>query len=192
MSFMKKIALIALVTIISTALISCGNTNEKSNNTTTENKTTSASTTGQAGVKDDVSKAHILKIAKESPDHTILAKAIEAAGIQNVLVNPGPLTVFAPTNEAFKALPESTLDDLMKPENKSKLAKILTSHASPASLDQDQLAKGMNVYLATGQYVQSEKKDGDIYVNGAKILGSVDATNGQVHVVDKVFLVAAN
>ncbi len=192
MSFMKKIALIALVTIISTALISCGNTNEKSNSTTTENKTTSASTTGQAGVKDDVSKAHILKIAKESPDHTILAKAIEAAGIQNVLVNPGPLTVFAPTDEAFKALPEGTLDDLMKPENKSKLAKILTSHASPASLDQDQLAKGMNVYLATGQYVQSEKKDGDIYVNGAKILGSVDATNGQVHVVDKVFLVAAN
>jgi len=192
MSFMKKIALIALVTIISTALISCGNTNKKSNSTTTENKTTSASTTGQAGVKDDVSKAHILKIAKESPDHTILAKAIEAAGIQNVLVNPGPLTVFAPTDEAFKALPEGTLDDLMKPENKSKLAKILTSHASPASLDQDQLAKGMNVYLATGQYVQSEKKDGDIYVNGAKILGSVDATNGQVHVVDKVFLVAAN
>ncbi|TYP93836.1 Uncaracterized surface protein containing fasciclin (FAS1) repeats [Fodinibius salinus] len=192
MSIVQKIASTALVMIISTALISCGNTKEKPNNTTTQNETTSASTTGQAGVKDDASKAHILQIAKESPDHTILAKAIEAAGIQNVLANPGPLTVFAPTDDAFKALPEGTLDDLMKPENKSKLAKILTSHASPASLDQDQLAKGTNVYLATGQYVKSEKKDGDIYVNGAKILGSVDASNGEVHVVDKVFLVAAN
>ncbi|WP_445666206.1 fasciclin domain-containing protein [Fodinibius sp. AD559] len=190
MSILKKVGTIVLVTAISMALISCGNTEEKSNNTS-KNQSTSASTTGQAGVVDDESKAHILRIAKESPDHTILEKAIEAAGIQNVLVNPGPLTVFAPTDEAFKALPEGTLDDLMKPENKSKLAKILTSHASPASLSKDQLAKGMNVYLATGQYVQSEVKDGDVYVNGAKILGSVDASNGEVHVVDKVFLVAA-
>jgi len=189
MSIIQKVGTLVLVTIISMALISCGNTEEKSNNTT-QNKSTSASTTGQAGVVDDESKAHILRIAKESPDHTILAKAIEAAGIQNVLVNPGPLTVFAPTDEAFKALPEGTLDNLMKPENKSKLAKILTSHASPASLDQDQLAKGMNVYLATGHYVQSEQKDGNVYINGAKIVGSVVASNGYDHVDDKVFLVA--
>ncbi|MDZ7808451.1 MAG: fasciclin domain-containing protein [Gracilimonas sp.] len=171
-------------------LISCGNTQDKSNNSATENQSVSASNTGQAGVVDDESQAHILRIAKESPDHTILEKAIEAAGIQNVLANPGPLTVFAPNDEAFKALPEGTLDDLMKPENKSKLAKILTSHASPASLSKDQLAKGMDVYLATGHYVKSEEKDGEVYVNGAKILASVDASNGEVHVVDKVFLVA--
>lgn len=189
MSILQKLYTIVMVTAISMVLISCGNTEEKSSNTS-QNTTASASTTGQAGVVDDESKAHILRIAKESPDHTILAKAIEAAGIQNVLVNPGPLTVFAPTDEAFKALPEGTLDNLMKPENKSKLAKILTSHASPASLDQDRLATGMNVYLATGQYVQSEKKDDNVYINGAKILGTVDASNGYVHVVDKVFLVA--
>jgi len=190
MNFTQKIGTVALVMVISMALISCGNTEEKSSNTA-QNRTASASTTGQAGVVDDESKAHILRIANESPDHTILAKAIEAAGIQNVLVNPGPLTVFAPTDAAFEALPEGTLDNLMKPENKSKLAKILTSHASPASLNKDRLASGMNVYLATGHYVQSEEKDGDVYVNGAKILGSVDASNGEVHVVDKVFLVAA-
>ncbi|MFP8490018.1 fasciclin domain-containing protein [Gracilimonas sp. Q87] len=171
-------------------LISCGNTQERSNNSTTEDKTASTSNTGQAGVVDDESQAHILRIAKESPDHTILEKAIEAAGIQNVLANPGPLTVFAPNDEAFEALPEGTLDELMKPENKSKLARILTSHASPASLSRDQLADGMEVYLATGHYVQSEVKNGDVYVNGAKILASVDASNGEVHVVDKVFLVA--
>lgn len=190
MSIIQKISTLALLTVISLALISCGNTQEKSNNSTTENQSSSVSKTGQAGVVDEESKAHILKIAKESPDHTILEKAIVAADLQNVLVNPGPLTVFAPTDEAFKALPEGTLDDLMKPENKSKLAKILTSHASPASLSKDQLAKGMSVYLATGHYVQSEEKDGDVSVNGAKILGSVDASNGWVHVVDKVFLVA--
>jgi uncharacterized surface protein with fasciclin (FAS1) repeats len=189
MSIIKKAGTAMLVMVISVTIISCGNTEEKSNKTT-QNQAASASTAGQAGVVDDESKAHILRIAKDSPDHTILTKAIEAAGISNVLVNPGPLTVFAPTDAAFKALPEGTLDELMKPENKSKLAKILTSHATPASLDKDQLANGMNVYLASGHYVQSEEKDDEVYVNGAKILGSVDASNGYVHVVDKVFLVA--
>lgn len=189
MSILQKIGTVVLVTVISMALISCGNTEEKSNNTT-QKRAASASTTGQAGVVDEDSKAHILRVAKDSPDHTILAKAIEAAGIENVLVNPGPLTVFAPTDEAFEALPEGTLDELMKPENKSKLAKILTSHASPASLKKEQLAGGMNVYLATGQYVQSEERDGEVFVNDAQILGTVDASNGKVHVVDKVFLVA--
>ncbi|WP_138430105.1 fasciclin domain-containing protein [Fodinibius saliphilus] len=188
MTTINKIINIALVLTISGVLISCGNTDK---NSSSSSKTTniSASNTGQAGVVDDESKANILKIAKNSPDHTTLAKAVEAAEIQNVLVNAGPLTVFAPTNEAFEALPEGTVENLLKPENKSKLAKILTSHASPASLSKEQLADGMNVYLATGQYVKSEEKDGEVYVNGAKILGTVDASNGVVHVVDKVFLV---
>lgn len=185
----NKIMNIGLALMVLGLLISCGNTETKSSSSS-EDRTISASTTGQAGVVDEESKANILKIAKNSPDHTTLAKAVAAAEIQNVLVNAGPLTVFAPTNEAFEELPEGTLEDLLKPENKSKLAKILTSHASPASLSKEQLAKGMNVYLATGQYVQSEEKDGEVYVNGAKILGTVDASNGVVHVVDKVFLVA--
>jgi uncharacterized surface protein with fasciclin (FAS1) repeats len=168
-------------------MLSCSGSDQK-NSSSTENEMTSASTTGQAEVVDNESQANILKIAKNSPDHSILAKAIAAADLGNVLVNPGPLTVFAPVDEAFKKLPEGTLEDLMKPENKSKLANILTSHASPASLSRDQLAEGMNVYLATGQYVKSEEKDGEVYVNGAKILATVDASNGKVHVVDKVFL----
>lgn len=191
MNMIQKIGIAVLVVLISMALMGCGNEEDRSAENS-QSTSASASTTGQAGVVDDESKAHILRIAQESPDHTILAKAIEAAGIQNVLVNPGPLTVFAPTDEAFEALPEGTLNDLMKPENKSKLAKILTSHASPASLSQEQLADGMSVYLATGQYVQSEEKDGEVYINDAKILGSIDASNGKVHVVDKVFLVAAD
>ncbi|MDX1618502.1 MAG: fasciclin domain-containing protein [Balneolaceae bacterium] len=149
---------------------------------------TASSNHGQAGVVDENSKANILRIARNSPDHTTLAAAIEAAEIENVLVNAGPLTVFAPTNAAFEALPDGTVEELMKPENKQKLAKILTSHASPANLKKSQLTEDTQVYLATGQYVDVERKDGEIYVNGAKVLGTIDASNGWIHVVDKVFL----
>lgn len=143
---------------------------------------------GQAGVQDEVSKKNILQIALSSPDHTTLVAAIKAAGLENVLVNPGPLTVFAPTNEAFEKLPKGTLEMLLKPENKAKLASIVTSHASPGTFKGDLLAPGTKIYLATGQYVDVEVKDGDTYVNGAKILATIDAANGVVHVVDKVFV----
>ncbi len=143
---------------------------------------------GQAGVVDDVSEKNILQIAAGSADHTTLVAAVKAAGLENVLVNPGPLTVFAPNNAAFAALPAGTVETLLKPENKGKLASIVTSHASPGTFKGDLLADGTNLYLATGQYVKVEVKDGDTYVHGAKILGSIDASNGVVHVVDKVFL----
>jgi uncharacterized surface protein with fasciclin (FAS1) repeats len=146
------------------------------------------SSQGQANVVDNVSEQNILKIARSSPDHTTLAAAIDAAGLQHVLVNPGPLTVFAPTNAAFEALPPGTVEDLLKPENKSKLAKIVTSHASPGTFKGAGLNPKVKIYLATGQYVDVEERDGATYVNGAKILASVDASNGVVHVVDKVFL----
>lgn len=171
-------------------IISCSNSDRNTSKTTSESKAMSASNTGQAGVVDNESKANILQIAKSSDQHTTLSTAIEAAEVQNVLVNAGPLTVFAPVNAAFEKLPDGTVENLLKPENKSKLANILTSHASPANLSKEQLAKGMQVYLATGQYVTSEEKNGEVYVNGAKILKSIDASNGVIHVVDKVFLVA--
>ncbi len=165
-------------------LISCTSNNQD----VKPNTATYSNNHGQAGVVDEDSKPNILQIAKKSPDHTTLATAIEAAGIQNVLVNAGPLTVFAPVNEAFNKLPDGTVEDLLKPENKQKLAKILTSHASPASLKKEQLTEDRQIYLATGQYIGVEKKDGETYVNGAKVLGTIDASNGIIHVVDKVFL----
>jgi uncharacterized surface protein with fasciclin (FAS1) repeats len=143
---------------------------------------------GQAAVVDNVSKINIIGIARGSADHTTLAAAIDAAGLQHVLANPGPLTVFAPTNAAFDALPPGTVADLLKPENKSQLAKIVTSHAAPGTFKGAGLDPNRKIYLATGQYVSVEKRDGDTYVNGAKILTSIDASNGVVHVVDKVFL----
>lgn len=147
-----------------------------------------SATHGQAGVKDDVSEKNILQVAIGSKDHSTLVAAVQAAQLENVLVNAGPLTVFAPNNAAFEKLPSGALDELLKPENKQKLANIVTSHASPGTFVGDFLADGAQIYLATGQYVDVEVKDGDTYVNGARILGTVKASNGVVHVVDKVFL----
>ena len=155
-----------------------------------------ASNKGQAFVESQGGQANILQIALGSADHSTLVAAVQAAELENVLVNQGPITVFAPTNDAFAALPEGTVDDLLRPENKGTLAKIVTSHAAPGKYSVEQLQqlmeRGLQLYQATGHYVDIEVRDGDTYVAGAKILGTVDASNGVVHVVDQVFLIAAN
>ena len=84
--------------------------------------------------------------------------AVQAAEIEHILVNAGPLTVFAPTNAAFDALPEGTVTNLLKPENKQSLATILTRHAAPGSFDVEALKKearkGRKIYTATGDYLE--------------------------------------
>ena len=157
----------------------------------TESNTQSAASSnnhGQAGVVDPDSKPNVLQIALGSEDHSTLVAAVQAAELENVLVNAGPLTVFAPTNDAFAKLPEGTLDELLKPENKQTLANIVTSHAAPGTFMGKLLSDGSQIYMATGQHAAVEVRDGETYVHGAKILGTVDASNGVVHVVDSVFL----
>lgn len=147
---------------------------------------------GQASVVDNESKANILQVAIGSPDHTTLVKAVEAAGIEHVLVNAGPLTVFAPTNAAFDKLPEGTLDDLLKPENKGKLAEILTRHAAPGSYDIEDLkkeaAKGRKLYMATGDYLDVTTEGDDVFVNGIKVEASIYTSNGVINVINDVIL----
>lgn len=156
--------------------------------------TTSASVTtavkGQSAVKDDDSQKNILQIAIGSPDHTTLTTAVQAAQLEDVLSNAGPLTVFAPTNAAFAKLPTGTVENLLKPENKSTLARIIKHHASPGSFKAEDLKNNQQLYQATGQYIKVERKDDGVYVGGAKILGTVSASNGIVHVVDAVILPA--
>ena len=152
----------------------------------------SQSNRGQAYVADPNSRANILTIAMGSEDHTTLVAAVKAAGLENVLVNPGPLTVFAPTNAAFEKLPEGTVEELLKPENKQKLARIITSHAAPGTYAGAQLKDGMKLYQATGHYVDVSVNEDGTFVNGVKILATIDASNGVVHVVDEVFLIAAD
>lgn len=147
---------------------------------------------GQAYVVDESSDPNILNIAAGSEDHRTLVAAVQAAEMENILVNAGPLTVFAPTDAAFEKLPEGTLEELLKPENKQTLYNIVASHASPGNFPLDRLQKEAQLYQATGHYVDVEVRDDGTYVNGAKILASIPASNGIIHVVDAVFLIAAN
>ena len=178
-----------VVLFLSTALflIGCGNADQASKSSA-NGSTEFVANHGQSGVVDDQSKQNILQIALASPDHKTLVAAVQAAQLENVLVGVGPLTVFTPNDAAFEKLPAGTVETLLKPENKSKLAGIITSHASPGTFKGDLLSDGTEIYLATGQYVNVEVRDGDTYINGAKILGTVDASNGVVHVIDQVFL----
>lgn len=143
---------------------------------------------GQAFIEDDGSTPNVLQIAIGSPDHTTLVAAVQAADLENVLVNAGPLMVFAPTNEAFAALPEGTVDNLLKPENKDALANILKYHVTPGNYSKDFLKKFKKLGQANDQNVMIVVEGDDVFVGGAKIIGSVKAGNGIVHVVDKVML----
>ncbi|NOX67060.1 MAG: fasciclin domain-containing protein [Chlorobi bacterium] len=151
---------------------------------------------GQASYSDDVSAKNILQVAMSSPDHTTLVAAVQAAGIEHVLVNAGPLTVFAPTNAAFDALPEGTVETLLKPENKSKLAFILTNHAAPGSFNikalKKEARKGRKIYTAAGDYLEIVVDGDNVTVGGAKILATIQTSNGVINVVDKVILPSGN
>lgn len=159
-----------------------GSVSEESNNTPL----------GQASVVDNESAPNILHVAMGSPDHTTLVAAVQAAHIEHVLVNAGPLTVFAPTNDAFAKLPEGTVDNLLLPENKDKLATILTRHAAPGSYDlaalKKEARKGRKLYMATGDYLEVTVDGDDVYVGGAKIIGTIHTSNGIINVVDSVIL----
>ncbi len=166
------------------------------NEAKTENKNTPAATSttadtekkGQAFITDDVSTPNVLQIAIGSPDHTTLVAAVQAAELENALVNAGPLMVFAPTNAAFDALPAGTVENLLKPENKDALANILKHHVTAGNYSKDFLKKFKKIGQANDQNAIVEVKGDDVYVGGAKIIGSVKAGNGIVHVVDKVIL----
>lgn len=184
---MKKNLLFFLALAMAFAFSSCSGAQQDS--ATNEAGTATASVfKGQAFVDDGVSSKNILQIAIGSPDHTTLVAGVQATSLENVLANNGPLTVFAPTNSAFDKLPEGVLDDLLKPENKSTLARIITYHAAPGTYKGKLLKDGMNLFMATGDNVKIEIKDGEVFANGAKILATIDAANGVVHVIDAVLL----
>ncbi len=183
---MKTYKIIPL--LLALLIIQCTGPDQK-NTDTMKVSATLPTAGGQAYIVDDVSAMNIVQIAASSDDHTTLVAAVEAAGLVNVLANNGPLTVFAPTNEAFEKLPEGTVENLLKPENKMALVNLIHFHAAPGTYKGDLLKDGMLLYQAQGDKVLIERhEDGSISVNGAKILATIDATNGVVHVVDQVLL----
>ncbi|WP_067032887.1 fasciclin domain-containing protein [Allomuricauda sp. CP2A] len=184
-----KLSLMGLFALL-TIMGSCKNgpQNETKDSGQGESTVASGYDKGQAFIEDDESTPNVLQIALESPDHTTLVAAVQAAKLENVLVNAGPLMVFAPTNAAFDALPEGTVEDLLKPENKDALANILKYHVTPGNYSKDFLMNFKKLGQANDQNVAVEVKDNEVYIGGAKIVASISAGNGIVHVVDKVIL----
>lgn len=131
----------------------------------------------------------IVDIAAGNSDFSTLVAAVSAAGLVDTLKGDGPFTVFAPTNAAFAALPAGTVDTLLLPENKDQLVKVLTYHVVPGAVTSDQLA-GQRLSVATvqGQNVHVNGTHG-VKVNDATVISAdIVASNGVIHVIDKVLL----
>ena len=142
---------------------------------------------GISNVADEESQKTILQIAAGSKDHTILVKAVQAAGLENSLANQGPFTVFAPTDAAFKALPAGTLDKVMA--DKDLLTTILGYHVYVgSSLNEGMLTDGDSLSMFDGGSAKISVKNGKIAINDSNVVASVRGSNGMVHVVDKVLL----
>lgn len=134
----------------------------------------------------------IVETAKSTGQFSILLQAATAAGMAGMLEEPGPYTVFAPTDEAFKALPAGMLDRLMKPENKGELKKVLGYHVLFGRLATKDLVSEKSAATTTiGQPVILERRDADVIVNDAKLAQpDVAADNGIIQVIDKVLIPA--
>lgn len=131
----------------------------------------------------------IVDIAASNPDFSTLVAAVQAADLVDTLKGPGPFTVFAPTNDAFAALPAGTVENLLKPENKDQLVAILTYHVVPGKFTAASLSgQRGRVATAQGGYLHVNGTDG-VHINNARVTSAdIMATNGVIHVIDKVLL----
>ena len=131
----------------------------------------------------------VVDIAVGSKDHTTLVAALKAADLVVSLASPGGVyTVFAPTNDAFGKLPKGTVEELLKPEKKGDLTKVLKHHAAVPMLRTADMRDGETLAMADGTKVTFHVKDGKVMVNNVNIIASFPASNGIVHVVDGVLL----
>ncbi len=131
----------------------------------------------------------IIDTAVAAGSFNTLAKALQAADLVGTLKEKGPFTVFAPTDEAFAKLPQATLDDLLKPENKAKLRRILTYHVVPGRVTAADLMKLKATKAVSGDIIDITVADGSVRVDQARVMkADINASNGVIHVIDSVIL----
>ncbi|MCF1708351.1 fasciclin domain-containing protein [Tabrizicola sp. J26] len=132
----------------------------------------------------------IVGVAASNNQFSTLVAAVQAAGLADTLKGDGPFTLFAPTDAAFAALPAGTVENLLKPENKDQLVKILTYHVVPGAVTSDQLAgKRMNVATVEGSDVHINATGSSVRVNNATVTqADIIASNGVIHRIDRVLL----
>ena len=145
-------------------------------------------TTAHASNLPPLDATNIVSIASGSKDHTTLVAALKAADYVTAVAASGPLTVFAPTNAAFDALPAGTLDSLLLPENADKLREILKYHVTTSSLSAASLRDGQSLGMANGARATIARQGDALSINGARVVASIPASNGTVHVIDAVLL----
>jgi len=131
----------------------------------------------------------IVDTAVASGSFDTLVAAVQAAGLVDALKAEGPLTVFAPTDEAFAQLPEGTVDNLLKPENKDQLVQILTYHVVPGRLTASEVTSMAGTTTLQGEQITFKVDNGKVYVDGAEVIqADVSTSNGVIHIIDQVIL----
>ena len=143
-----------------------------------------------------ISPAHAQQASKDIVDtavaagsFTTLAKALQAADLVDTLKGAGPFTVFAPTDEAFAKLPAATLNELLKPENKAQLRRILTYHVVAGRVSSSDVVKLRTAKAVSGDAIAITAGEGTVTVDGARVVkADVQASNGLIHVIDTVML----
>lgn len=164
--------------------------------TKNEGSTNNKSKSDNKGKSDNINKStdkDIIETAREDGRFKTLISAIDAAGLTQEFKEDGPFTVFAPTDEAFSKLPAGTLDDLLKPENKSKLADIISYHVSKEIMNSKELnnldGKEIQTLNNDKKSLIVTKKDDTLFINSSKIIvADIYSKNGIIHVIDAVLI----
>ena len=144
---------------------------------------------GVSAVDARPAEKNIVDTAIASGDFKTLVAAIKAAGLVETLEGPGPFTVFAPTDAAFAQLPAGTVESLLKPENKTKLAAVLTYHVVPGTVMASDVVKLKQAKTVNGQLLAIQAHGGMVMVNNANVTATdITTSNGVIHVIDAVVL----
>jgi uncharacterized surface protein with fasciclin (FAS1) repeats len=134
-------------------------------------------------------KSDIVDTAVAAGDFSTLAAALQAGGLIDTLKSDGPFTVFAPTDAAFAKLPEGTVENLLKPENRDQLVEILTYHVVPGKVMAADVVTLNSATTANGSDVNIRVENNTVYINDSRVVATdILASNGVIHVVDTVIL----
>lgn len=164
---MKRFGVFAVLSVLALFMVSGVNAEEK------------------AKTKDIVDTA----VGAEGEIFSTLVAAVKAGDLVETLKGKGPFTVFAPTNEAFAALPKGTVESLLKPENKAKLVKVLTYHVVAGEVKAADVVKVKSAKTVEGSEVKVTVKDGKVLINESEVIkADIICTNGVIHVINKVLL----
>ena len=184
-----RITAAAAAAVAALTLAACGSSSTPAASTSAATASPSMAATTPAASSPSAAAGTLVEVAAANPDFSTLVAAVKAAGLVDTLNGPGPFTVFAPTNEAFKALPAGVLAKLLLPANKATLTKILTYHVLPAEVMAADVKPGKVKTVEGGEITITTV--GGVKVNGASVTSTdVEASNGVIHVIDKVLVPA--